>query len=460
MIFKRRKRNGPNYEEELKRKLNQRIRSNQLSIHKVGLLCWLSHGFNLNRVVNDPEVLAAASKVLSKSKLPKGRTDLNYLSSFTNWFASIFSPKVQRNESSVLNANGERAKKATRKSKQLVSSDEEAVEMDKAKILASGSKESSDDAAAICSEQLISRLKEKCARSNLEMVMLYVAVLRAIGLNCRLVISLFPPHLKPRKAQLFVLNSEKSNEKPEDDSRKKVKEEKAKKDSDKKKKKATTKPEEPVIVDVKKSAKRVPAVKNNPEADKSAKIAAKKRAAEILKKGSPKKAKTDSSKDESEEPAKPTIASKLKSIAVNSKRKKEEQSEDKPEEATLSRKLRTRVIERKKQKIEEIMATDSEDESADQEEKKPPPSKKRKGTEAKKSTTSKPVVNKERQVVSSSDEEEEEVCVEKFLTTQNYWAEVYLESEESWISVSVTSAKVHCVAEIYVSARKMMRKCL
>ncbi|KAH0552003.1 hypothetical protein KQX54_004093 [Cotesia glomerata] len=58
-------------------------------------------------------------------------------------------------------------------------------------------------------------------------------------------------------------------------------------------------------------------------------------------------------------------------------------------------------------------------------------------------------LSEKRRKVLSSDDEEDIVDVRD---SRYLWAEVYVEDEESWISVSVPDNKVHCVAEIFKKA--------
>lgn len=382
--------------------MNQRIRSKQVLLHKVGLLCCLAHGFSLNQIINNPDVLSAASKVLTHSKLPKKRTDLNYLTSYTTWFSSTFSLNKQ--------------KKTTGKDKQLVSSGDKELD-----------KENQDPQDIfIDSEVLISRLKGKCARSNLEMVMLYVAMLRSIGLHCRLVVSLFPPRLKPRKSHLFPTKLEKQKNGGS-----------TKEESDKK-------------------------IKDEESIGTSKKPSARKRKAVTAKKPSPKKAKADCSEDESdnEEETKPAVATRLRRFAATPNKKQTAVKQGQGKKKTLEQKEESDKSAQKKRKLEEESDWESESvqmSSDDDFEEKKPVAKKIKINETKsksrKSTGPRKQTAKKQNVPSDDDE----VTEEKLLATQNYWAEVYLESEENWISVSVTSAKVHCIAEIFVSNQRFLK---
>lgn len=89
----------------------------------------------------------------------------------------------------------------------------------------------------------------------------------------------------------------------------------------------------------------------------------------------------------------------------------------------------------------------SESESEDEFELKPPP-KKRKIVDSKKSNKDSARKSIDRRVLSSDEEASESVDAKG---AQNIWIEVYVEAEESWISISIPDEKIHCVSEIYVS---------
>lgn len=133
MMFRQKKKTNNSIEDVLRKKINQRLRSNQIYIHKTGLLCWLAHGFHLNKQINDAEVLATALSLVPSTSYPKGRTDLKYLEQFAKWFKNLI--KIEFKEIN------EGVKKET----------------------------------------LLLRLKEKKVHNYRELVLLCIATLRAIG---------------------------------------------------------------------------------------------------------------------------------------------------------------------------------------------------------------------------------------------------------------------------------------
>lgn len=89
----------------------------------------------------------------------------------------------------------------------------------------------------------------------------------------------------------------------------------------------------------------------------------------------------------------------------------------------------------------------------EKEEKKKPLSKTRKACSTKTRTVVKSKNKNEKKDEASTDEEEGD-DKDKTKRTWNVWAEVYVESKESWISVNVMDGNVDCVAEVYVSSQR------
>ncbi|XP_043269191.1 DNA repair protein complementing XP-C cells homolog [Venturia canescens] len=470
MMFRRQKKSNSSIEDVLRRKINQRLRSNQIYIHKTGLLCWLAHGFHLNKQINDAEVLATALSLVPSTSYPKGRTDLKYLEQFTKWFKNLITIEFK--------------------------------EVDE----------------AVKKETLLVRLKEKKVHNYRELVLLCIATLRAIGLTCRLVISMCPPPLKPSGHQLFQkpkseVKDEKNNEKPSRTSAAKIS----------KQGKRSSKNEKMRSGAQESSSKIIP--ENSSVVDEGLKTDAKKRAASILtkfantqnkksiktllnqksstsgtvkspdKKGNSgdsqekevekvtsqekKRDETKSLKSNADHVQSPprtrTLRSRVieqnsraNSVKVNKTVHFEEEIQ-KPNEKESTRRTRARKVpapstskkadsdsdfemEEKSSKNQASTSQKhimSESDSDDEFEPKPPP-KKRKIIHSKKSDS--PRVSIDRRVLSSDEEESSEIVDAK--GAQNVWIEVYVESEESWISISVPDNKIHCVSEIYKKAPK------
>ncbi|KZC04461.1 PREDICTED: DNA repair protein complementing XP-C cells homolog [Dufourea novaeangliae] len=380
--------------------LKRKLRANQVYIEKVGLLCWLAYGFHLNRQANQPEVMSTVLSLMSSDKYPKNRIDLTYLEKFTKWFKRIF-------EIEAVESNGN---------------------------------------ACINNENLLKLLREKKITDYRELVVLYVAMMRALGLHCRLVVSLGPPHKALSDNPIFKLDS-------------KGQQDKSKSKSAKEKTSAKSKKKEPPEKEI--------IIQNSPEAKKNASIEAKKRAAEILRLKSQtkvKKIKSDATQD-----SKTTINAAKDSSVKHTGKKSESSTVEGNKNVSSVRQLRSRKLNISSEDDQSKKSTDSssknnstkskyfiEEESTDSEAEFQPKLKRvmnkkwinEKEEKAQSSKTSKKTSNK----LLSSDSENEET--NKGRKSQDLWAEVYLESEESWICVSVMEEKVHCVTEIYKKAKK------
>lgn len=386
--------------QDLKAILRKRLKESQILIEKVGLLCWLAYGFYLNHQINLPEILTGVLSLISESNYPKNRIDLSYLEKFTRWFKHIFIF-----ESVESNAN---------------------KKIDK--------------------ETLLKIVKEKKISNYKELVLLYIATLRALGLNCRLVISLCPPHRIFSNSPLF-----KSDVKNEEIKSKNISNKIKQQNSKKKKGK-------------KESSDKTNVVQNSPEAKKNKNAESRKRAAEILQNNN-KKSKFDTNQD---------FKIKNKSIQkLNSKiteKKDELKSVENEKNISNLKQLRSRKIHinsKDNEKNKEIKSTDSisktdgtkskyyiKESSTDSETEFQPKIKRitRKSlnnTNKKEASQSSLNIKKNNRKLISSDSEDEEINNTR--NRQDIWAEIYLDSEESWICVNIMDEKIHCITEIYVN---------
>lgn len=458
MILERKKKKT-DLETLLNNKLNQRIRTTQILVHKVGLLWWLVYGFHLNRLANDPEVLATCLSLLSKNDYPKGRVDLVYLQRVTVWFKKTFPMDPNRQQE------------------------------------------------ILTTESLLERIREKKICDYRELVLLYVALLRAIGLNCRLVVSLSPPHLKPKREQLFQTKKEEKELKkePKDEKSKDQKKKSAAKSKSKKK----GKKQEPLNI----------IAENSQDGRKKAQMEARKKAAAIHKKWkSEEKSESEIKEDvklnsDSKNTSTSKSQAKLSSSKTSEKKKsyKEESKlkkkiskppvcesltkpaindEEDSDDGIVFRKPTTRVKYNQVLKKDQKLISVPDEEETEKKKSKASENKKSNKEESEKKLTiaiklrkrvTKPpvrepltstefddeddsdedfvyrkptkrvkneqVLKKDRKLISDSDEVE----TEKKKNPEDIWVEVFVESEASWICVSITTAKIHCVNEIYVS---------
>nr|CAI5861257.1 unnamed protein product [Callosobruchus analis] len=147
----------------MKRRLNRIRKENQVLVHKVHLLCWIAHGNYINAVINNTEILGTALSVLPSEKCyPAERTDLAYLEQIVQWF---------------------------KKTVQLLEMDEKITKS--INVL----------------KALQIQLQTKKAYNKKYLVYMFVAILRALGIQCRLVLSFQVEALRPPESELHSLKS-------------------------------------------------------------------------------------------------------------------------------------------------------------------------------------------------------------------------------------------------------------
>ncbi|CAH1963327.1 unnamed protein product [Acanthoscelides obtectus] len=147
----------------MKRRLNRIRKENQVLVHKVHLLCWIAHGNFINSVINNTEIMGLALSLMPSEKCyPADRVDLSYLEQIVQWF---------------------------KKSVQLIEMDE--------KIL--------KDMNVLKALQI--QLQTKKAYNKKYLVYMFVAMMRALGIQCRLVFSFQLESLRPPASELHSLKS-------------------------------------------------------------------------------------------------------------------------------------------------------------------------------------------------------------------------------------------------------------
>lgn len=149
----------------LKRRLNRDIKQRQIWLHKSAVLCWLAHGNYINSVLNNITLMKMCLKLLpSKNAYPKGDTDVKYYHMITDWFLNLFQLKSDKLYCPL--------KKLPPK---IVS--------------------------------LALQLQSKKVISKCDFVLLFVTMLRSIGIQCRLVINFAVPPQQPPQKDLFVIST-------------------------------------------------------------------------------------------------------------------------------------------------------------------------------------------------------------------------------------------------------------
>lgn len=149
----------------LKRRLNRDIKEKQVFMHKCSFLGWIAHGNYVNRILNDHELMKMCLKHLpSKNSYPNGDTELKYFVSFTKWFHSFFELK----------------------SKQMYCDFQPLPPKLKSLAL---------------------QIRFKHAISKHDYVLIYATILRAIGIQCRVVVNIPVAPLRPPQSELFMVSS-------------------------------------------------------------------------------------------------------------------------------------------------------------------------------------------------------------------------------------------------------------
>ncbi|KAL6267848.1 hypothetical protein P5V15_000920 [Pogonomyrmex californicus] len=403
MIFK--KKTGNKKESDLTALLRRKLKANQIIIEKAARLCWLAYGFHLNHQANDPEIMATVVSLISTKNYPKDSFDLEYLTKFTKWFKNIFTI------------------------------------------------ESSDNEVIIDKITLLKRIAEKKIYNYRELVILYVAILRGIGLHCRLVVSLNPPLVKTYNELLPKTNTVKKNDKIKEETKETEKIEKTKASSKKDKKNVTSK----------KDVKNNSIIQNSESARKDANAEAKKRAAEILrsKYSYNKKSKDKLNNNNMLTQDKASTSKNVEAIPTSSKTDtvpnlRRLRSHTCNVASTLSKqqnaKINTENNQSKTKNSIQSWSTSSSSEEEEEEKEKLLSKSKRKCSEKKKTAVKSNIKkNNEKKEQASTDDEETNNKLKK---RQDVWAEVYVESKASWICVNIMEANVDCVTEIYKKASK------
>ncbi|KAG5677757.1 hypothetical protein PVAND_007488 [Polypedilum vanderplanki] len=163
-------------EAQLKRKFNKRRKEMQEYLHKTELICWISHYSFVNKRLNDMNLINSALKMLpenSKQCYPKEKTDIDYFKQITKWYKSIMTLKNTKMYCEKL-----------KKRPPLMMS-------------------------------LAIQMKFKAAICRRDYVLIYIVLLRALGIQCRMVQSaVCDPKICP-KSELMSLskNDSKKTEK-------------------------------------------------------------------------------------------------------------------------------------------------------------------------------------------------------------------------------------------------------
>ncbi|ALC41978.1 mus210 [Drosophila busckii] len=435
----------------LKRRMNRDIKERQLLMHKASLMCILARSMKYNRLLADTQLMQATLKLLpSKNAYPTERgVELKYLQSFVTWFKTAIKLLSSNLYPPQTKANSKRA------------------------LLA----------------ELLAQVQRKEARSKQDMIFIFIALARAMGMNCRLIVNMQPMALRPQACNLIPIKL-KPDERNKSQSSKSVGEEdETSADAETNVKQSSSKAE--VKTEAKPQLARLKrAVATAPKPESSTPVAKRTRKAssDVVKKeeyaekiGSPvipklvvTNAQTQNIKSSNEQrrsrskspkvhispvflrgdSISPVATDKRQATARRSLEQKARISPTflKEAAATTQRQLRTRAATKlsipqldggddslKRPKLEKLQKSQSKG-SDDTDESTP-------SKQIKKA----PVLPKlqqlrhDRRVLSTDDE-----CVKdkKKTTASDMWVELWSEVEEQWICIDLFKGKLHCVDTI------------
>ncbi|XP_067631906.1 DNA repair protein complementing XP-C cells homolog isoform X3 [Eurosta solidaginis] len=154
----------------LKRKLNRDLKERFLNLHKTSLLCCFARSYRYNRMLNYTRLMQAALKLLPSSNAypPDRGTEIKYFQSMVTWYKTavkLTSP----------NLYGEKVRKSRRRVKR----------------------------------ELLEQIRKKEASCKQDFAFIFVILLRAMGLQCRLIVNMQPLPLRPAQSDLLTIKMKK-----------------------------------------------------------------------------------------------------------------------------------------------------------------------------------------------------------------------------------------------------------
>uniref|UniRef100_A0A336MZD9 CSON007305 protein n=1 Tax=Culicoides sonorensis TaxID=179676 RepID=A0A336MZD9_CULSO len=153
-------------EAQIKRKLNNIKKINQVYMHKTHLLSWIAYGNRINSALNNPSLYKAALKTLptpSKQCYPKDKTDIKYFEQISTWYRQQYT---------------------------LMSQSVYPILIKLPPLVAS----------------LGLQIQKKQVMCKRDYCLAFIVLLRAMGFQCRLVMSLVSVPLKPSQSELCSLS--------------------------------------------------------------------------------------------------------------------------------------------------------------------------------------------------------------------------------------------------------------
>ena len=146
----------------MKRKLNTARKQYQVYLHKVGLVCWISHGNYVNRVINSTTLMSMLNKLIPKQWYPKERTNYEYFEKIAVWFKNTICLK-----------NKDMYSKLTKRPDLPIS--------------------------------LALQIQQKTVICRRDFLLLFVCLLRSMGIQSRMVMSLGVESIRPPQSELMSL---------------------------------------------------------------------------------------------------------------------------------------------------------------------------------------------------------------------------------------------------------------
>ncbi|CAH1281675.1 unnamed protein product [Diabrotica balteata] len=151
----------------MKRRLNRMRKENQIYVHKVHLLCWIAHGNFVNSVISSSDILSIALSLLPSDKCyPSDRVDLSYLEQIVQWYKRTIKLK-----------------------------------------------EKCPVQQLTLKKSLNLQMMKKESYDKKMYVLIFIAILRSLGIQCRMVLSLQVEPLRPPSNELHSLSTKESTNK-------------------------------------------------------------------------------------------------------------------------------------------------------------------------------------------------------------------------------------------------------
>lgn len=169
-LYRKRKKKGFDMEAHLRRRLNRVRRELQVLIHKVHLLCWIAHGQYINSVLNSEILMAQCLSIIpSQHCYPSKYINLSYLEQIVAWFKKTVTITEPTESGPLL---------------------------------------------PLC-ESLQQSFQLRTACSARDLVLMFICILRTLGVKARLIMSLQPLPLKPSNQDLCISNKKGKNDESE-----------------------------------------------------------------------------------------------------------------------------------------------------------------------------------------------------------------------------------------------------